>query len=444
MTAQRRRHEIFAERLRGAAAAVASGRWSDAERGLAEAASIAPAHPDLLHLRGLAARGRGELADAATWVKRALAAAPSTASYWTNLGLIEKEGGRLAPAQHALEQAVAIDPGYAPAHNALGAVLAQQMRYSTALACFERALALVDDPDFRTNRANAMLRLGRVAQAWADHRYRHGDDAMVPNSVLPGNLTGAVVELVGEQGLGDQLFFLRFLPLLVARGASIRLGLDQRLQGMLTRSGIVSVDAPATHRLRIGDLPYALGVDAATTFPDVVALRPDPVRLGALRADWHSARRPVIAVAWRAGGRIGDWNTIKEVDPQRLGAALRGVAGTIVVMQRDVRAEDLAAFLRGYHGPMIDTSRCNDDLDDALAVLACVDSYVGVSSTNLHLALGVGTPAHVLVPHPPDWRFIRDGVGEESPWYRGVALYRQAGQGSWARAFTALGQALTR
>ena len=38
---------------------------------------------------------------------------------------------------------------------------------------------------------------------------------------LPLNLTGVTVALLGEQGLGDEMFFLRYLPLLKMRGATV-------------------------------------------------------------------------------------------------------------------------------------------------------------------------------------------------------------------------------
>ena len=67
------------------------------------------------------------------------------------------------------------------------------------------------------------------------------------------------------------------------------------------------------------------------------------------------------------------------------------------------------------------------DLADAL--MACLDDYVGVSNTNMHLRAGVRPQAHVLVPLPPEWRWMAQG--EESPWYRNFSIFRQKYRNDW-------------
>ena len=58
-----------------------------------------------------------------------------------------------------------------------------------------------------------------------------------------------------------------------------------------------------------------------------------------------------------------------------------------------------------------------------LALLALLDDYVGVSNTNMHLRAGVNRTAKVLVPAPPEWRWMAEG--KESPWFPGFTVYRQ-------------------
>lgn len=70
------------------------------------------------------------------------------------------------------------------------------------------------------------------------------------------------------------------------------------------------------------------------------------------------------------------------------------------------------------------------------ALLAAIDEYVGVSNTNIHIASGVGLAARVLVPHPPEWRWLADG--DVSPWYPGVRIYRQEANRSWEAAMRRL------
>ena len=78
----------------------------------------------------------------------------------------------------------------------------------------------------------------------------------------------------------------------------------------------------------------------------------------------------------------------------------------------------------------------NDDLEQMLALLSLIDEYVGVSNTNMHLRAAVGKTARVLVPSPPEWRWMAEG--RESPWFPGFSVYRQGYEGDWTQALAQL------
>ncbi|MCH7544093.1 MAG: hypothetical protein IIB65_10690, partial [Proteobacteria bacterium] len=65
-----------------------------------------------------------------------------------------------------------------------------------------------------------------------------------------------------------------------------------------------------------------------------------------------------------------------------------------------------------------------------------LDDYVTFSTTNVHLRAGAGGTCRVLVPNPPEWRWM--AAGDESPWFPGSKVYRQGLDGDWGPAFQAL------
>ena len=79
-------------------------------------------------------------------------------------------------------------------------------------------------------------------------------------------------------------------------------------------------------------------------------------------------------------------------------------------------------------------------LEDMLAIMSELSAYVAVSNTNVHLRAAVGLPTHVLVPRPPDWRWME--AGERSPWFPDCPLYRQQHDASWDQALAMLEAAL--
>jgi hypothetical protein len=73
----------------------------------------------------------------------------------------------------------------------------------------------------------------------------------------------------------------------------------------------------------------------------------------------------------------------------------------------------------------------NDRLDDMAAVLSLIEEYVGVSNTNMHILAAVGKTARVLVPYPPEYRWMHSG--QTSPWFPGFRVYRQPASLDWTQ-----------
>jgi hypothetical protein len=156
---------------------------------------------------------------------------------------------------------------------------------------------------------------------------------------------------------------------------------------------------------------------------------------------------PYLGVTWRAGTDVlrrrefgNERNLLmKELPPAELGAAVRGWPGTIVALQRAMRADELEAFAQAARAPVHDLSALSEDLSALLATLSLLNDYVCVSNTNVHLLAGLGRTARVLVPYPAEWRW---GGGDASPWFPGFAVYRQRQSRGWTEPLSELRRSL--
>src|SRR5216683_4775432 len=146
---------------------------------------------------------------------------------------------------------------------------------------------------------------------------------------------------------------------------------------------------------------------------------------------------PYVAIAWRAGEpKTGLHETLYKAAPlEPLGTALRPLEATFVSVQRDPKLDETQALASALGHPLHDLSSVNGDLEDTLASMDAVDAYVGVSSTNVHLRASLGRDAHVLVPFPPEWRWMAAGA---SPWFPAMRVYREEPSHAWKAAFDAL------
>jgi hypothetical protein len=255
------------------------------------------------------------------------------------------------------------------------------------------------------------------------------------------------VLLLLDQGFGDELFFLRFVPALRRRGAKLTYRAGSAVASIVSRGGlldeVLAADAPepaCDFKVSIGDLPHALGTGSAAGLPPPLVLPAlDSERSAIISMLARFGPPPYVGLTWRAGLR--EWNALQKVVPIDVwGRTLAGLPATFLALQRDPDAGEIQALSGALGAPVHDLSHLNRSLESMLALLHGIDAYVGVSNTNTHLRAGTGKVAHVLVPHPPEWRWMN--AGDRSPWFPSFPLYRQdvpdkAGDG-WTEALIRL------
>ncbi len=443
----------------------------------------------------------------------------------TNLTSVLIDLGHFREAESQCRDMLAMDCDFANAHAMLATAVASQGRIAQALPHFRRAATLAPamqryaasyaaalceaghieeslrqfgellrDPREETLIVNqlsipVLLSNGYFAEGWSRHRQRPSFvrismlfERLHLQQSLPPMLDGKPICVVCEQGLGDELFFLRFVPQLKALGARITYCASAKLGGMLQRVAAIdhivttAEDIPSSGaNILAGDLPHAL-CERDTTLPAVVAEAVDGAENTLLRAfPWqrppyaplpprslriaplqhaieqvsvHLTRAgppPYLGVTWRGGTapenqRGVEWKLFKEVTISQLGLALTAWPGTFLALQRNPAMGELAALEASIGRSVADFSALNDDLEQMLALLHLIDDYVGVSNTNMHLRAAAGKCARVLVPAPAEWRWLASGA---SPWFPGFSVYRQALDSRWDVALEALRRDLT-
>ena len=428
---------------------LARGDHEASRRMLEAAVRIEPRFAEAWNHLGLVHLAQGDVAGAQAAFERCLSIDPANADALTNLGNAKRRAGDRAAAEDAYRRALDHRPDAIDALKNLGNILRERGRYEESKSVLERVVAATGNPDAHFGLGLTLLTMGQLERGWDEYRWR--DDA-TPDAQAKAWLSKALsegrpIELVGEQGLGDVIFFLRWIAGLAADPARVSLRCDPRLYPLLRGAGLVGryldPDAPAEAALslRLGDLPALLGSGDAA-YPSSIVLEPDPAALEAARAALRSAGpSPYVAIAWRAGlpSSADQEHLFKEVPLDLLGGALASAPGTIVSVQRDPRPGEHDTLSRRLGRPVLDASAFNDDLPRIAGMMAAVDSYAGVSSTNVHLRAAFGRDADILVPLPPEWRYGAEGSA--TPWYPRFRLHREHSQRGWSDAMASLAAA---
>lgn len=435
---------------------------------------FAPAVPWPHNNLGEAYRAAGRVDDAIDRYRAAIALKRDYADAWNNLGIALAGAGDRTEAEAAYRTAIAADRTNPQAHANLGDLLDQTGRRDEAVAAWTRAAAI--NPRYvkpRHNLAVAMLDRGdlpaaashaqRVVELEPDHAEAHLTLATV--SLLTGDLRagferyewrwqsprfpdapraaytaplwdgsalgGRTILLHAEQGLGDTLQFVRYAPLVAARGGRVVLECQPELVPLLRSvSGVERVvargDAAPDHDCRapLLSLPRLFRTELETIPATTPYVQPDAARLNQWRSRIHPGAKLKVGLAWR--GAPGHANDRNRSMPAALLAPLAGVQGVewYSLQKRDSLAEPWPAF------PVVDLMPETRDFADTAAIVAQLNLVLTVDTAVAHLAGAMGKRVWTLLPYASDWRWMTKR--DDSPWYPSMSLIRQPAPAAWA------------
>ena len=413
------------------------GRTEEAIATFRQAINRDPRFLGAYHNLGHALLDLGRIVEAIDVYRIALRTAPDHPVVLADLGVALALQNNHDEATACYLRVLEINPEDAETHYNLGNTLRATGKPEKAIESYRAAIRLRPaDADAHVNLGLVYLSLGNFRDGWKEYdwQWRRGGAPVrpFPPTLWDGtDLGGKDVFLHAEQGLGDELFFLRFVPWLRKQGAGrIIYSPNTKISSLLSHSKILDRIAPPDERptgtefvFSVGDLPRLLDMEHPSQIPAPIELTPLSTQIAAVRQQLDKCGpQPCIGVTWR-GGTTKKNALYKEIPLDKLAACLRGTHTTVVVLQRNPRPGEIEAFAQALERPVHDFSALNENLEQMLALMAVIDDYVGVSNANMHLRAGAGKTARVLVPSPPEWRWMAEGM--ESPWFPGFSVYRQ-------------------
>ncbi len=450
------------------------GRLDEAEQLFEQILKVEPANWQALHQLGALRLGRGRHVEALKFIGAAMKANPASAEAASNYGFVLHELNRDEEAIEYFNRALMIRPGHVPAlitrgtslhrlnrhqealanfdrvleidkknfkaHYNRANVLHELRRFDESLASFAKALALApDDPDAHFNESLTRLLIGDFREDWKKYewRWQKKQQHMQRGFTQPlwlgdAPVAGKTILIHAEQGFGDTLQFVRYVPLLVQMGAKVVLEVQPTLTALLSSIEGVTVTTrgeplPAFDlHCPILSLPLAFKSELATIPAHVPYIESPRDRMWNWQARFPQGKRLYVAIAW-SGSPTHRHDHLRSIALAEL-APLFSI-GDIqwISIQRDLRPGD-SEFLTG-NSDIIHIGAELADFADTAAVIELFDLIISVDTSVVHLAGAMGRPAWMLLPYSPDFRWLLDR--EDSPWYPTLKLFRQPKIGDW-------------
>ncbi|HKI35792.1 MAG TPA: DUF6165 family protein [Gemmataceae bacterium] len=433
----------------------ADGRPVEAAACFRQALEIDPRQPEGHFQLGKVLSQQGKFAEAEAAYRRCLQFQADHVAALVNLGFVLGELERHDEAKTCYEQALRHRPDLAEAHHNLGNLIREQGQLDQALAHYDEALELSPDhAEAAWNRALIWLLRGDYERGWPAYewRWRCKRTTTLPAYTQPrwdgSPLDGRTILLYGEQGLGNTLHFVRYAPLVKARGGRVIVQCQNALLRLLSRTpgidGLVGWGAtppPFDLWIPLMSLPALFHTTLETIPAAVPYVFPDPDLVVYWRRQLAPVRGFRVGISWQGSPRHA-WDRHRSVTLEKFEPLARMDGIRLVSLQKGPGSDQLRAM--GGRFPVLSLGELLDEASgpfmDTAAVLANLDLVVCVDSALAHLAGAMGVPAWLALTYTPDWRWLLGRA--DNLWYPTLRLFRQPTLGDWPGVFRRMAEEL--
>lgn len=415
----------------------------DALLSMNKALEIEPANPEFISNLSSIQLERKEYVEAELTAKRALELNSSLPCAHHNLGVALGRQFDFDLAISHLETAVSLNPGNANAFFDLAACLCDRGEYARPMELFHHALTL--DPRLALARFGLgclQLLLGDFTAGWANYEARKSAPQLKLRRApkLAPNWNGEPIDgkrlfIYGEQGFGDSIQFVRFVPKLIEMGASVHLDVQPELISLITDTGWpIELVAETEAKYEQYDFECSL-----LSLPKALSLSVDDLPVttryllaGNERAAYWQGKlvnlsQPRIGLCW-AGNPAHKNDHRRSISTDQFSRFCIGCDAEFVSLQKDYYDHELDEFaanqvcLRNWADEFFNFS-------ETAALIGCLDLVITVDTAIAHLAGALGKDVWILVDHAPDWRWLLNRP--DSPWYPTMRIYRQDTLDDW-------------
>lgn len=365
-----------------------------------------------------------------------------------NMAGLLKLQNRAEQALPYLQTALQVNPERFDAYNNIAAIYQLLNRSEDSLTYYDKALTIEPNgAQVHANRAVVLLSLGRLAEGWDEHEWRKQAENWAPFSYPEWqgeDISDKTIVVFAEQGVGDEILFASCLADLIAHAKLCIIECDPRLETLYARSFPEAIvkGSPRSEQGWLADYPdisicTAIGSlprffrQSINDFPsDAAVFSEDKERHQYWSKELDKLGAGIkVGICWRSRlskegrhfnySQLDDWGAIFKVP---------GV--TFINLQYDECEDELASAnkLFGINIHQFDNIDLMNDLDDLVALSACLDLVISAGTATAELASSIGTPVFRINPTVIDWGALGT---KKWPWHPNTRIFHQLEHEQW-------------
>ena len=423
------------------------GELKEAELSTRKAIKLNPNLEEAHYNLGNVLRDLGNLEQAELSTRKAIELNPNFADAYSNLGGILRDLGNLEQAELSTRKAIELNPDFAIAHSNLGNVLRDIGNLQEAENSYRKAIEL--NPDFadaHSNLSHLELLKGDYQSGLENYEFRlNKKQPTIPKGTIRIKRVnneklqkGEKLLIVSEQGLGDTLQYMRYIPYLRNKGLNVSFCAQEKLHTLIQASGIDQNPLPPEQSILFSEgkwipllsLPRYLKL----TPKNPIITEPYIFSNDELRDKWKNIlsqeKRPIIGINWQGNKNIENFYQGRSI-PLETFSILSSIKNiTMLSLQKGFGSEQLdsCSFRNKFVQcqPQIDSTW--DFLENAAIIENC-DLIITCDTSIAHLAGGMGKTVWLLLRDIPFWTW---GLERDTTfWYPTMKLFRQKERHNW-------------
>ena len=422
------------------------GHFDEAKASYIKALELKPEDPDVLHNLGTLYAKTENLDEAKRVLKIAIRIDPSNADSHNHLGGVYMQEGNAEKAAKLCKKSATLNPNNPDSLNNLAVALQNLGKIEEALATYKESLEI--DPnssEVKWNYASCCFLRGdyKTGLKFIDERFANPRTQIhcKPQSEPWGKSSLQGCEellLITEQGLGDCLQFIRFVPILKEMGIKVSLCAPEKLHSLIRASNIHQNPLKIDHASQVSDTPWLPIVSVIK----LLDLNPKEANYGkaylstspSLKSKWQEIlkceQKPIVGINWQGNKSQERGNLIGRSFPLE---SLRALS--------EIKSIKLLSLQKGSGSEQLDTCSFRPsfvssqqqietiwDFTETAAIIENCDLIITNDTSIAHLAGGLGKATWVLLKNVPDWRW---GLEKRTFWYPSMRLFRQKENNNW-------------
>lgn len=359
---------------------------------------------------------------------------------YLNRGVSLEKLNRSYEAIASFDKAISIYNDYAEAYFNKGRSFEKLSRFDEALACYEKAISINGEyADAYWNKSLVLLLKGQFSDGLSLYEWRWRIDKGGPEKrrfskpmlLQEHDIQGKTILLHAEQGLGDTLQFIRYVSMVIDRGAQVILEVQKPLYEIFKDLPGISVLIKKGDPLPVFDLHCPL-LSLPLIFKTELSSIPGPTYFPVVKQEklkiWKEKlgikSKPRVGLVW--SGSALHKNDQNRSLPLEILQSYLPQEFEYICLQKEVRDTDIELM---KHGNINCVKEHIIDFADTAALCELMDLVISVDTSVAHLAASQGQSTWLLLPFIPDWRWMLER--EDSPWYPSIKIYRQQSARDW-------------